>query len=48
MPYRMNQQAYSETFGPTTGDVVHLGDTGLTLELKKIIRSTAMSVNLWW
>ena len=35
MPYRMNRQAYSETFGPTTGDVVHLGDTGLTLRVEK-------------
>lgn len=35
MAYRMERQAYAETFGPTTGDRVRLADTELFIEVEQ-------------
>ncbi|MFP4337134.1 MAG: urease subunit alpha [Halothece sp.] len=35
MSYRMERQAYAETFGPTTGDRVRLADTELFIEVEQ-------------
>ena len=35
MSYRMERQAYAETFGPTTGDRVRLADTELFIEVER-------------
>lgn len=35
MSYRMDRRAYTETFGPTTGDRVRLADTELFIEVEK-------------
>jgi urease subunit alpha len=35
MPHRMKRSHYADMFGPTTGDKVRLGDTGLVLEVEK-------------
>src|SRR5260221_9757706 len=35
MPHRMKRAHYAAIFGPTTGDRVRLGDTGLTLEVER-------------
>ncbi|MFB6277864.1 MAG: urease subunit alpha [Halothece sp.] len=35
MSYRMERQAYAETFGPTTGDRVRLADTELLIEVER-------------
>jgi len=35
MSYRMERQAYAETFGPTTGDRVRLADTELWIEVER-------------
>lgn len=34
-PATMERAAYSAMFGPTTGDLVHLGDTGLMIEVER-------------
>ena len=34
MPGRISRQAYSDIFGPTTGDKLRLGDTDLILEVE--------------
>ena len=34
MPYKISRRAYSETYGPTTGDRVRLADTNLILEVE--------------
>ncbi|MBN2865113.1 MAG: urease subunit alpha [Thiotrichales bacterium] len=35
MSYKIDRQAYSEMYGPTTGDKVRLGDTELWIEVEK-------------
>jgi urease subunit alpha len=35
MTYRMNRQAYAETYGPTVGDRVRLADTELIIEVER-------------
>ncbi|MEQ8346801.1 MAG: urease subunit alpha [Sneathiellaceae bacterium] len=35
MPRRISRAAYADMFGPTTGDRVHLADTGLVAEVEK-------------
>ena len=35
MPYRISRRAYTETYGPTTGDRLRLADTELFLEVEK-------------
>ncbi len=35
MSYRIDRKAYSEMYGPTTGDKVRLGDTELWIEVEK-------------
>src|ERR1700712_4932833 len=35
MPARISRAAYADIYGPTTGDRVRLGDTGLFLEVEK-------------
>ncbi len=35
MSYRISRKAYAEMFGPTTGDKVRLGDTGLWITVEK-------------
>ncbi len=35
MPHKMKRTHYADMFGPTTGDKVRLGDTGLVLEVEK-------------
>ena len=35
MTYRMNRQAYAETYGPTVGDRVRLADTELIVEVER-------------
>ncbi len=35
MPYLINRSHYAEIYGPTIGDKVRLGDTGLWLEVEK-------------
>ncbi|MFC3229544.1 urease subunit alpha [Marinibaculum pumilum] len=35
MPSRISRAAYADMFGPTTGDRVHLADTGLVAEVEK-------------
>ena len=35
MAYRMDRQAYAETYGPTTGDRMRLADTELILEVER-------------
>jgi urease len=35
VPFKMERQAYAEMFGPTTGDLVRLGDTELWIRVEK-------------
>jgi urease subunit alpha len=35
MPYRINRQAYADTYGPTVGDRVRLADTELIVEVER-------------
>ena len=35
MSYPMNRRAYAETYGPTTGDRLRLGDTNLLIEVEQ-------------
>ncbi len=35
MSYKMNRQAYAETFGPTVGDRIRLADTELFIEVER-------------
>ena len=35
MPRRLTRQQYAELYGPTTGDRVHLADTGLVIEIER-------------
>ncbi|WP_071190909.1 urease subunit alpha [Trichormus sp. NMC-1] len=35
MPYKMNRQAYAETYGPTVGDKIRLADTELFIEVEQ-------------
>src|SRR3984957_17491418 len=35
MPHRISRSAYAEIYGPTTGDRVRLGDTGLVLQVER-------------
>jgi urease subunit alpha len=35
MPYRIPRHTYADIYGPTTGDRVRLGDTGLVLQVEK-------------
>jgi urease subunit alpha len=35
MPYEISRAQYATLFGPTTGDKVQLGDTGLLMEIEK-------------
>ena len=35
MPYKMNRQAYADTFGPTVGDRIRLADTELFIEVER-------------
>src|SRR5437588_845311 len=35
MPSRISRAAYADIYGPTTGDRVRLGDTGLVLEVER-------------
>ena len=35
MSVKISRQAYSEMFGPTTGDRLRLADTGLVIEVEK-------------
>jgi len=35
MSYRIGRKAYAEMFGPTTGDKIRLGDTGLWIQVEK-------------
>src|ERR1700743_2206785 len=35
MAHRMSRENYASIFGPTTGDRVRLGDTGLILRVEK-------------
>ncbi len=35
MPHRMNRDAYAQMFGPTTGDLLRLGDTSLQLRVER-------------
>lgn len=34
-PFKMDRQAYADMFGPTTGDLVRLGDTELWIRVEK-------------
>src|SRR6187402_733191 len=34
MPHRISRQHYADIYGPTTGDTVRLGDTGLVAEVE--------------
>jgi len=34
-PFQMSRQAYADMFGPTTGDLVRLGDTDLWIRVEK-------------
>jgi urease len=34
-PFKMDRQAYSDMFGPTTGDLIRLGDTELWVRVEK-------------
>jgi urease len=34
-PYKMDKKAYADMFGPTTGDLVRLGDTELWIRVEK-------------
>src|SRR6187551_2497332 len=34
MPHRISRQHYADIYGPTTGDTVRLGDTGLVAEIE--------------
>ena len=34
-PFKMGRQAYADMFGPTTGDLVRLGDTDLWIQVEK-------------
>ena len=41
---RMTRAAYAATYGPTTGDLVRLGDTSLLAEIERdFTRCTATS-----
>ena len=35
MPHRISRQHYADIYGPTTGDTVRLGDTGLVAEVER-------------
>ncbi|MFM6455279.1 MAG: urease subunit alpha, partial [Planktothrix sp.] len=35
MSYKMDRQAYAETFGPTVGDRIRLADTELMIEVER-------------
>ena len=35
MPHRMNREHYAQMFGPTTGDLLRLGDTSLQLRVER-------------
>ena len=35
MPHRMNRDSYAQMFGPTTGDLLRLGDTSLQLRIER-------------
>ena len=35
MSHTLNRRAYAEMYGPTTGDRVRLGDTGLIAEVER-------------
>ncbi|MBD2570236.1 urease subunit alpha [Anabaena lutea] len=35
MPYKMNRQAYTDTYGPTVGDRIRLADTELFIEVEQ-------------
>jgi urease subunit alpha len=35
MPYRINRQAYADTYGPTVGDRIRLADTELIVEVER-------------
>ena len=35
MSMKLKREEYGNIFGPTTGDRLHLGDTGLVLEVEK-------------
>jgi urease len=35
VPFKMERQAYADMFGPTTGDLVRLGDTELWIRVEK-------------
>lgn len=35
MPYKMNRQAYADTYGPTVGDRIRLADTELFIEVEQ-------------
>jgi urease subunit alpha len=39
MPRRIERRHYAEIYGPTTGDKVRLGDTGLVLEVERDLAS---------
>jgi urease subunit alpha len=39
MPYRINRQAYADTYGPTVGDRVRLADTELIVEVERDLTS---------
>lgn len=34
-PFHMDKRAYADMFGPTTGDLVRLGDTALWIRVEK-------------
>lgn len=34
-PFQMGRQAYADMFGPTTGDILRLGDTSLWIRVEK-------------
>lgn len=34
-PFKMDRQAYADMFGPTTGDLIRLGDTELWIRVEK-------------
>jgi urease subunit alpha len=39
MPYRINRQAYADTYGPTVGDRIRLADTELIVEVERDLTS---------
>ena len=46
MPHRIARAHYADIFGPTTGDTMQLGDTGLVVQIGARLPCTAMDVNL--